>query len=156
MNSADAARREQASAPDDDEMIRGQRHLGHEMARDQDRPPFRGEGAQQMADPEDAFRVEAVDGFVEDEDRGIAEQCGGDAEPLSHAERERSHPSMRDVGQTDDRQYFVDAASRNRVGVGEPEQMVAGPTAGVRGVCVEERADFVQGKRSFRSCDRRR
>ena len=51
---------------------------------------------------------------------------------------------MGDVGQTDDRQYFVDAASRNRVGVREPEQMVARTTTGVSCICVEQCAYFLQ------------
>jgi hypothetical protein len=39
-------------------------------------------------DPPDAFRVEPVDGFVEDHGTRVAEQRRRDAQPLAHAQRE--------------------------------------------------------------------
>ena len=49
--------------------------------------PFGRLGAQQVAQPADPLRVEAVGGLVEDQDPRVAEQGGREAEPLAHAER---------------------------------------------------------------------
>ena len=52
--------------------------------------PSAGQRAHQRADPADALGVEAVDRLVEQQHRRVAEQRGGDAEPLAHAQRERA------------------------------------------------------------------
>ena len=61
-------------------------------AGDEDRAALGGQALEQVADPADALRVEAVDRLVEDQRRRVAEQRGGDAEPLPHAEREAAGP----------------------------------------------------------------
>ena len=50
--------------------------------------PSAGEVAGELAHPEHALGVEAVDGLVEDERGRVAEHGRGDAEPLAHAEGE--------------------------------------------------------------------
>ena len=79
---------DQPAAADDDEVVGGDRHLVHQVAGDEDRAALGGQPLHQVPDPDDALGVEPVDRLVEDEDRRVAEQRGGDAEPLAHAERE--------------------------------------------------------------------
>src|SRR5947209_376255 len=83
---------------DDDEVLRGLGHLTHEVTGKEDGPALAGQRLHEVADPEDAVRVEAVDGLVEDEDPGVTEEGGGDAEALVHAEGERADPVPGNVG----------------------------------------------------------
>ena len=57
--------------------------------------------------PTHAFRVQAVDRLVEKQHRRIAEQRGGDAQPLPHAKGEPTDPSPRHIGQPDLVQHLV-------------------------------------------------
>ena len=82
----DARVGDQRAAADDHEPLRGERHLVDQVARDQHRAALGGQVTQQVADPADAFGVEAVDRLVEEQHAGIAQEGAGDAEPLSHAE----------------------------------------------------------------------
>ncbi|GAA3354169.1 hypothetical protein GCM10020366_09970 [Saccharopolyspora gregorii] len=75
----------------------------------------------------DAFGVEPVDRLVEQQDLRVAEQGGGDAEPLRHAEGEPAGALPRDLAEPDHVEDLVDAADRDPVGPGEPAQV------GVRG-----------------------
>ena len=79
---------DQPTTPDHDHLIRRQRHLAHQMRGDEHRPALRRQAPEEVPDPVDAFRVEAVDRLVEDQRLGIAEQRAGNSEPLAHAERE--------------------------------------------------------------------
>ena len=63
------------------------RDLGQHVARDEHRPAARRERAQEVAQPAHAFRVEPVRRLVEHEQLRLAEQRGGEPEPLPHAER---------------------------------------------------------------------
>ena len=54
----------------------------------------------QVADPEHALGVEAVDRLVEDERARVAEQGRRDAEPLAHAEREAADAALGDRRQS--------------------------------------------------------
>ena len=71
---------------DDDDVVGGLGDLGEDVAGDQDGPPFGGQAAEQVAQPPDALRIQAVGGLVEDQHGRVAEQGGGQAEPLPHAE----------------------------------------------------------------------
>ena len=99
--------RDQAAAADDDQMLGGQRHLAHQMRRDEHGATLAREILEQIADPVDAFRVEAVDGLVEHHRLRIAEQRGRDAEALPHAERELPGALLRHLAQADE----VDSSS---------------------------------------------
>lgn len=99
---------------------------------------------QQRADPDDAFGVEAVGGFVEHDHLGVAQQCGGDPEALAHAEGVRLHPSARHRRQPGLRQYLVHPAPRDAVARGQCAQLVPAGTGAVRGVRVEQGADVAQ------------
>jgi hypothetical protein len=76
--------------------------------------------------PQDALGVESVDRLVEQDDPGFAEQCRGDAEPLAHAERERSDPAAGHRDQSDEPEDLVDERLRDGIGLGQAEQVVVG------------------------------
>ena len=59
--------REQSATADHNQMVGGHRHLAHQMRGDEDRAALAGEPLHQIADPEDAFRVQAVDRLVEEQ-----------------------------------------------------------------------------------------
>ena len=97
----DARVGDQPAAADHDQVVGGQRHLAHQVRRDEDRAALGGERLEQVADPVDALRVEAVDRLVEQQRLRVAEQRGRDAEPLAHAERELAGALARDLVQAD-------------------------------------------------------
>ena len=103
---------DQPSAPDDDQVVGGQRHLAHQMRGDEHGAALAREVLQEIADPVDAFRVEAVDRLVEHHRSRVAEERSGDAEPLAHAERELARALLRDLAQADEVDQLVDAAAR--------------------------------------------
>jgi hypothetical protein len=107
-----------------------------------------GQGPQQASNPEDPFRVEAVDRFVEDQDVGLAEQRRGDSEPLSHPEGELTDAASGYLGQSDGGENLVDPASWDAVRVGQPKQVVAGGAARVDGVGVNNAPTSCSGNRS--------
>ena len=76
------------AAGDDDHVVDRLGDLGQDVAGEQDRAPLRSEGAQEVAQPADAFGVEPVRGLVEDEDPRVADQRARETESLAHAERE--------------------------------------------------------------------
>ena len=61
------------AAANDDEMVGGLRHFTQQVRADQHSAALGGQGAQEFPHPADALRVEAVDGFVEDEDFRVTE-----------------------------------------------------------------------------------
>ena len=140
----DAAFGDQAAPAHDDEPVGGQCHLAHQVAGDQHRAALVGERAQQLADPPDALGVEAVDRLVEEEGAGVAEQRGGDAEALAHAEREPARATAGDVGEADHLEHLVDAAAVDAVGIGHPAQVIPGAAARVDRLGLEEGADVAE------------
>ena len=62
-------------------------HLAEQVAGDQHRAALGGERLEQVAHPADALRVEPVGRLVEDQHPRVADQRGGDPEPLLHAQR---------------------------------------------------------------------
>lgn len=69
-------------------MVCRQRHLTHEVAGQENCASFGGQVLDEVANPNHAFRIEAVDRFVQDDGLRIAQQRGGYAEALTHTERE--------------------------------------------------------------------
>ena len=65
---------------------------------------------QQVTDPADPLRVQAVDRLVEDEGRRVGQQRRRDAEPLSHAQGEAAGPLAGDLVQPDHVDHLVDPA----------------------------------------------
>ena len=76
------------AAADHDQVIGGQRHLAHQVGRDEDRAALGCEPPQQVAHPVNPLRVEPVDRLVEHHRLRISDQRRRDPEPLTHAERE--------------------------------------------------------------------
>ena len=93
----------------------------------------------------DALGVEPVDRFVEDEDRGVAEQRRGDAQPLLHAEREGPDRSLGDGIHAGELQDLADTVLADAVGLGDGQQVAPGAPCRMQRVGVEQRADVVQG-----------
>ena len=69
--------------------------------------PSRGQRPQEVAQPADALRVEAVGGLVEHEHPGVAEQGGRQAEPLAHAERVAAGAAVGRVVERDELEQLV-------------------------------------------------
>jgi hypothetical protein len=79
--------------------------------------PLAGQALEQGANPQDALGIEPVGRLVEDQDGGIAEQRGGDAQPLAHPEREAADALARHALQADEGDHLVDPAGRDAVGL---------------------------------------
>ena len=145
----DARIGDQRAAADDHEPLRGERHLVDQVARDQHRPAFRGKVTQQVPDPADALRVEAVDRLVQEQHAGVSQEGAGDAEPLSHAQRELPRSAVGHRREPDEVEHGVHASGGNVVGLGEPAQMVPCAPSGMEGLGVEQRPDLAQGPGQF-------
>ena len=143
----DARVGDELAAPDHDQVVGRQRHLAHEMGRDEDGLAFRSEAFEKVADPVDAFGVEAVDRLVEEHGLRVAEKRGGDAEPLSHAERELAGALARDVVEADEVDHLEHALLRIAVRLREREKVVVRRAAGVDGARLEQRSDLVERRR---------
>lgn len=140
---------EQPAPADHDQVVGGQRHLAHEVRGDEDGAALGGELAHQIADPEDALRVEAVDRLVEEEHLRIAEQGRRDAEALAHAEREALGALPGDVLEAHDAQDLVDPLLGDPGQLGGGQEVRAGPAAAVHGFGVEQGADVPLGVRQL-------
>jgi len=102
-----------------------------------------GVAPQQVAHPADAGRVQTVGRLVEDQHPRVAEQRGGDAEALAHAERIVAHAALGlGRGQADQLEHLVDALAGQAHGVGgDAEDLAAGAARVLRGG-IEEYADL--------------
>ena len=117
----------------------------HQVAGDEHGAALGGQLPGEGADPADALRVQAVDRLVEHDDRRVAEQRGGDAEPLAHAEGEAGRPAGRPPRPARPaRAPRRPARPGMRVADREPAQVVAGGAARVQGARLEQRADLAQ------------
>ena len=114
------------------------------VAADQHRAALAGEVGEHVADPADAFGVEAVGRLVEDDRVRVAEQHAGEAEALPHAQRVAAHPvpptavspTSSSTSSTRSRAMPFDGC--------QPAQVVASAAAGVHVAGVEQRAHLVQ------------
>ena len=96
------------------------------MARQQDRDPFAGQAADEVAHVAHAGRVETRRRLVEEEQPRLAQERGRDPEPLAHPVRVAADAMLRAVGQLDQLEYRVDARARIAVVVvGEQQQVLA-------------------------------
>ncbi len=136
---------EELAPPDDDEVVGGERHFAHQVGGDEDGAALGGQRLHQVAHPEDALGVEAVDRLVEQQHLGVAEQRGGDAEPLAHAEREALRAPAGHLVQADHAQHLVHAPGRDAGELGQGQQVVAGGPAAVHRLGVQQRADLAGG-----------
>ena len=127
---------DQPALSDDDQVVGHQRHLGQQVAGDEHAPPLPGQVGQELADPLDALGVEAVGRLVEDQGVGVAEEGGGEAQPLPHAQREPGHRPSGHLGQPDHGQHLLDPAPAQSARRGDGPEVVAGGArrVGVGGV----------------------
>jgi len=88
-----------------------------------------GQPADQAAQPVDALRVEAVGRLVQDQDVGVAQQGGGQAEALAHPEREAPDPPAGGRGQPRLLQDLVDPRRGQPGRGGQDPQVVASRAA---------------------------
>ena len=79
----------------------------------------------------DALGVEAVRWFVQDEDLGVAQQRGGQGEPLAHPEGETSDTTVRGLGEVDEVEHLVDPCWPGATGEGGDAEVVTGAASGV-------------------------
>jgi hypothetical protein len=92
--------------------------LGRQVAGHQDGPTLTPEVAQEGSQPPYALGVQPVGRFVQDQDLGVAEQGGGQAQALAHADREAAHPPVGGGGELDLVEHgidpgWIDAAGRS-------------------------------------------
>jgi hypothetical protein len=115
----------------DDDAVDGLGDLGEDVAGNEDGPSLAGQAAQQGPQPVDAFGVEAVGGFVEDEDLRVAHQRGGESEPLAHPEGELPDPAIGRAGEVDDVEHLVDSPGWGAADEGDDAEVVAGAATGI-------------------------
>src|SRR5665811_1408191 len=116
---------------DNDDVVDRRLDFCEHVARNQDGAPFTGEVAQEAPQPDDAFGIESVGGFIEDEDLRIAEQGCRQSQPLAHSERESPGPSPAGLRKTNEVQHFVAPLVGGTHLRGENPQMVSGRTSGM-------------------------
>ena len=76
--------------------------------------------------------------------RRVAEQRGGDAEPLAHAEREAAGPPAGHLAQPDRVDHLVHPGAADPAVCGERQQVVVGAAAGVDRAGVQQGAHLAQ------------
>lgn len=133
---------DQPSPADHDEVVGGERHLAHQVTRDEHGAALGCQRPQEVADPPYSFGVEAVDGLVEEQYPRVSEQSGRDAEALAHAEREAAGALSRDGPKTDSVDRLVYAAARDAVALSETEHVVVRSASGVDRLRVEQSPDL--------------
>lgn len=74
---------EQTALVDHDQVIRGHRHLSHQVTGNEYGPTLGRQSPQELAKPMDALRIEAIGRFVEHQGRRVAEQRDGETETLA-------------------------------------------------------------------------
>ena len=135
---------DQLTPADDDQIGGGQRHLTHQVARHEDGASLGGQRLQQVAHPQDALGVEPVDRLVEEQDARVAEKRRGDAQALAHPEGELPGPATGHAFQAHLSEHLVHPGPRDRVGLGQCQQVVVGGATGVDGLGLEQGADLPQ------------
>ena len=132
----------QAAAPDDHQTGCGLSHFAHQMRRDEHRVPLRCEIFEHRSHPQDTFRVQTVDRLVKHDGARVAQQGRGDAESLTHAQREPAYSFTCDLLQTDKVDDLGDPSPADAIRLGQCEQMVARRTAGVDGLRLKQHTEF--------------
>jgi hypothetical protein len=140
---------DQPAPPDDDQVVRGQRQLAHQMAGHEHGAALARQRPQQGADPRDTLGIESVDRLVQQQHPRVAEQ-GGDSQALGHAERKLAGPPAGRRVQADQTEHLVDPAPANAVGLSQRQQVSPGATPGMDGGGLQHRPTSNNGRRSIR------
>ncbi len=133
---------QELAATDDDQMFGGDGHLTHEVARHENGPPPRRQRLHELADPDDAFGVEAVHGLVEHHHLRVTEHGGRDAETLGHTEREAANPLLRDLAHARHVEHLVHPLGGDAVGLAQRHEMGPRGATAVDVLGVEQGADL--------------
>src|SRR5262245_26274538 len=130
---------------DDHHLVGRLGDLAEHMAGDDDGAALARERAQQRAEPGDAPRVKTVGRLIEEEDLGVAEQGGGQAQALPHAEGElpdRPVPGRAQVNQAKD---LVQAVVGNAGRGGQAPKVVTGPAPRMEAGRFQQRTEAAAG-----------
>ena len=100
---------DEPSPVDDHDLVDRLRDLGQHVARDEHGLARGGEPAHERSQPVDALGVEAVGRLVEDQELGVAQQGGGEPEPLPHAERVAADAAAAGARELDQLEHLVHA-----------------------------------------------
>jgi hypothetical protein len=93
---------DERAAVDDDQPVAHMLELAEDVGGDEHRPLAVADGTDELAHIGDPGRVETVRGLVQDKQRGVAEESGGDAEALLHSERVLAEPVRTTRAQPDE------------------------------------------------------
>ena len=107
--------------------------------------PLGGLRAQEVAQPADPLRIEAVRGLVQYEAARIAEQGAREAEALPHAQRVRLHALVAGALELHQAQHLLHAASGTSRSRGDHPQVVAPAPAGMELWSFEHGANGADG-----------
>ena len=117
---------------------------------DEDRPALGGQRLEQVADPQDALRVQPVDRLVQHAAcRGSPSSADGDAQPLAHAEGEPAGPLARHLVQADQVDHLVDPSA---AGCRWWRPAPAGGCGADRPVCTARASSSAPTSRSGAAC----
>ena len=117
------------------------RQLGELVAGHEDGAALIGQAAQQAAQPGHALRVQAAGRLVEHEGLWVAQQGGGQREPLPHAERVAAYPAVRGAAEPGEVEHLLDPLAGDPGGPrGDPQRHPA-RAPGMEHVRVDQRAD---------------
>ena len=129
---------------DEDHVVDGLGQFGEQVAGHEHGAALAGQAAQQAAQPVDALGVEPVGGLVQDQGLRVAEQRGGQCEPLPHALGVAAGPAVRGAAEPDQLEHLLDPlAADPRGACGDPQRGPPGPP-GMEHVRAGQRADVPQ------------
>jgi hypothetical protein len=119
-------------------------HLRQKVARHQHGSAPVGERPQEPPQPVDALWVEAVGRLVEDQDLRLAQERAGQAEALTHPERESLDAAFSGISEVDLVEHLLDAIVSQAGRDGEHPKVVASSSAGMEAVGFEHCTDMAQ------------
>ena len=129
----------------DDEVVGGVLQLAHQVAGDQDGAAFGGQAAQERPHPGDALGVHAVERLVHHQHRAGRRagrrRCPGAGACRASSRRPCACRTAAEAGQ---REHLIDPPRGEALGVGEPQQVVAGAAARLQRGRVEQRAEVAE------------
>jgi hypothetical protein len=126
---------------DDHDLVDHLRHLRQVVAGDEHRLALGGEPPKEVAQPSHALGIEAVCRLVEDEQLGIAEQRGRQAQALTHAKRIALHTATRRRTHIDESEHLLHPAWRYMRDRRQHPQVIQPCPSGMQIGRVEHRAD---------------
>jgi hypothetical protein len=127
----------------------------HAMAGQHHGGPVRDEAGKDPVHVVLAGRIQTVGRLVKHQQPRHGEQCGGESQPLAHAQGEAPHPVAGDIGESDLMEHLVDARHRGVTAAksGKCGKVLPGGQRGVQPRAVHEAGDTIGP--SQRASDRR-